>query len=475
MKTRILLTIFVACLATFTGIHFVHAQDDSLTRARAAFDTAQGLFQTEKYDEAAEQFKAAYQARPFGQFLFNIGACYEKSTNYEQALSYYKKYLESTPPEEDAKKTQERIEALTKALAEQQAGATEPSEEIGKLAKIEIQGVVVIVSEPAGFDITLDDPEGKPFAKTPWNGTISGTHTVYVSRKGYKSGERKIEPKADKFETVVFVLGEEDYLGYLDVSSNIPGASIYMDDKSIGAIAKTPWSDEVKPGKHTLWITKEGYNEYTTEIDVIPGETIKIKAELEGAEVGYLNVRGTGVEKVSVYVDGKLLCERGPCLKPLDPGKHKVSIRRGDHKSYNRTIEVQSKTEVTMRADLAKKPSRVDAIVAYMFSAAFIGGGYYLGTKSDDLQKELQAEIDAGNPPPDNSDSRFGFGSNTGKTYAVAADVGYVLGGASLLLAVYYTFRDKGKSSTGSVDIRAISFEPQISPTFSGLGLAGRF
>ena len=128
-----------------------------------------------------------------------------------------------------------------------------------------------------------------------------------------------------------------------------------------------------------------------------------------------------------------------------------------------------------MRADLAKKPSRVDAVVAYMFSAAFIGGGYYLGTKADDLEKELQAEIAAGNPPPDNNDSRFGFGSNTGKTYAVAADVGYVLGGASLLLAVYYTFRDKGKSSTGSVDIRAISFEPQISPTFSGLGLAGRF
>ncbi|MBL4635288.1 MAG: PEGA domain-containing protein, partial [Kofleriaceae bacterium] len=341
--------------------------------------------------------------------------------------------------------------------------------------KIEIQGVVVIVSEPAGFDIYLDDPEGKPFAKTPWNGTLSGTHTVYVQRKGYKSGERKIEPKADKFETIVFVLGEEDYLGYLEVTSNIPGASIYMDDKSIGAIAKTPWSDEVKPGKYTLWITKEGYSEYKTEVEIIPGETTKIKAELEGAEVGYLNVRGTGVENVSVYVDGKLLCERGPCLKPLDPGKHTVSIRRGNHKSYNRTIEIQSKTEVTMRADLAKKPSRVDAYVAYLFSAAFVGGGYYLGTKAQDLEDELRADIAAGNPPPDNNDSRFGFGSDTGKTYAIAANVGYVLGGASFLMAVYYTFRDKGKSSTGSVDIRAISFEPQITPTYSGFGLAGRF
>ncbi len=474
MKTRILLTIFVACLATFTT-SFVHAQDDALARARSAFDTAQGLFQTEKYPEAAEQFKLAYQARPFGQFLFNIGACYEKSQDYQQALDYYKKYLDSKPPETDAKNTQERIVALEKAIAEKQAGATEPSKEMENLSKIEIQGVVVIVSEPAGFDIYLDDPKGKPFAKTPWNGTLSGTHTVYVQRKGYKSGERKIEPKAEKFETVVFVLGEEDYLGYLEVSSNIPGASIYMDDKSIGAIAKTPWSDEVKPGKYTLWITKEGYSEFKTEVEIIPGETTKIKAELEGAEVGYLNVRGTGVENVSVYVDGKLLCERGPCLKPLDPGKHNVSIRRGDHKSYNRTIEIQSKTEVTMRADLAKKPSRVDAYVAYLFSAAFVGGGYYLGTKAQDLEAELRAEIAAGNPPPDNNDSRFGFSASSGKTYAIAADVGYVLGGASFLLAVYYTFRDKGKSSTGSVDIRAISFEPQITPTYSGFGLAGRF
>ncbi len=475
MKTRILLTIFVAFLAAFTGV--AQADDASLDRARAAFDEAQTLYEGEKYDEAAIKFKAAYEERNFAQFLFNIGACYEKGNDYKQALDYYEKYLEAKPPEKDAVKTKERIAALTKALEAQAAGSTAPSEEVKNLEAIEIQGVVVIETVPAGFDIFLDDPEGKPFAKSPWNGTLSGTHTIYVQRKGYKSGERQIQPKADKFETVVFVLGEEDYLGYLNVAANVPGASIYMDDKSVGAIAKTPWSDEVKPGKHTIWITKPGYSEYKVEVDVIPGETTKVKAELEGAEVGFLNVRGKNVEKVTVYLDGKVLCEKGPCIKPLSPGKYKVSIRRGNHKSYNRKIEIQSKTEITMRADLAEKPSRADAYVAYFFAAAFVGGGYYLGTKSQDLEKELQDEIDAGNPPPDSNDPRFGFSLKSGKTFAVAADVSYALGGASFLLAMYYTFRDKGRPSTGSVDIHAssITFQPQVTPTYSGVGVAGRF
>lgn len=476
MRMRAILTIFVACFSLWSGT--AQAQDESLSRARDAFDAGQDLFQAGKFTEAADKFKAAYEARPFSQFLFNIGACFEKASDYPKALDYYDRYLKTNPGKVDADKTKERIEALNKAVDQLKANGADPSkrvEAVENLGRVAIRGFVVIESEPQSASIYLDQVKGEALSKTPWNGSFDGQHVVIIERKGYKSAERTIRPDPNKMQTFVFVLGEEDYLGYLDVSSNIPGANVYIDDKSVGVKATTPWSGEIKPGKHKVWVTKEGYSEYETEVEVIAGQTHKVSADLEGAEVGYLNVRGKGVERYKIYVDGKVLCKRGPCLKPLPAGKHRVSIRRSGYRSYNQKIEVQSKTEVTMRADLAKAPSRSDAVVSYLFAAAFMGGGYFLGTKAQEIEDELAGEIAAGAPPPDSADPRLGWGLKSGKTYSVAADAAYGLGATTFLLAIYYTFRDKGVPSTGTSDIRAISLKPNINPEYAGLGLAGSF
>jgi hypothetical protein len=468
MRIKAILTILVACISLWGGT--AQAQDESLNKARDAFDSGQDLFQAGQYLEAAEKFKTAYAARPFSQFLFNIGACYEKANDYPQALDFYGQYLGANPGKDDAEKTKKRIAALTKAVDEIKAGTgdpAQPAEAVKNLSNIAIRGFVVIESEPQGASIYLDNTDGEPLAKTPWNGSFDGQHIVIIERKGNKSAEKTIRPDPNKMQTFVFVLGEEDYLGYLDVSSNIPGASIYIDDKSVGVKGTTPWSDEIKPGKHKIWVTKAGYDEYETEVDVIAGETHKVSATLEGAEVGYLNVRGKGVEQYKIYVDG-------PCLKPLAAGKHKVSIRRGGYRSYNSKIDVQSKTEVTMRAELAPSPSRSDAIISYILAGAFAGGGYYLGGKAQDIKDELDAES-ASTTPPDNNDPRLGWGLKSGKAYTVASGALYGIGATTFVLAVYYTFRDKGRPSTGSSDIRAISFEPTITPTSTGFGLAGSF
>ena len=47
--------------------------------------------------EAAAEFQAAYDERPFAQFLFNIGACHEKLLNYAKAVEFYTRYLTDEP------------------------------------------------------------------------------------------------------------------------------------------------------------------------------------------------------------------------------------------------------------------------------------------------------------------------------------------------------------------------------------------
>jgi len=452
--------------------------DDSLNQAREAFDQGQGLFEQQKFDEAATSFIKAYEARQFAAFLYNAALSYEKARNYEKAIEEYKRYLaEATGIDEGEKKEIEQriavFEAELQRRATQPAGDAgptgEPSEDVKNLTEAKIRGLVVVESRPQGAYIYLDDKKGEALGRTPWNGTLEGEHTVFLESAGYKPVEQKISAAPDKMVNLVVVLAEEDYLGWIDIRANVPGANIYIDDK-VAVFRRTPYSGNIKPGKHKIWVTKEGYDEYATEIEIIPGQTHEVRAELKGGEVGYINVRGREVEKIKLFVDGEKVCE-GPCRWPVAEGPHTIKITRAGYKTYTHAIDVRQKTEVTVRPNLAKNPSRADAIWAYVFAAAFTGGGIYLGVRANGIEDDIKADIEAGMPPPDPEDPRF----FRGKLFAIGADAAYTLGLATAAAAVYYTFRDKGRPSSATTDVSSIAINPQVSPDYAGVGMEVRW
>ena len=167
------------------------------------------------------------------------------------------------------------------------------------------------------------------------------------------------------------------------------------------------------------------------------------------------------------YVDGKVACERGPCRVPVKEGKHRVTVVRGGYKSYSTTIDVQAKTEISVRAALAKRPGRGDAVVAYVFAGLFAGGGIYLGLQAKNLQQDLEKELAEGTPPVDQDDPRF----TRGKYFAIGADAAFGVAGLVGLAAIYYTFRDKGASSTATIDVRSLALYPDLGPDHAGLAM----
>jgi tetratricopeptide (TPR) repeat protein len=460
--------------------------DAALKTAQAAFDEGQVSFLSGDFDKAADNFKKAYDARPFPQFLYNIAASYHRKgkaksdpDSYDKAVTYYKRYLDEDKQAQDRDKVEKAIgvlEAEAKRLratppptgAGSGAPPAAPSKEVQELGDAGIRGLMVIESSPQGATIYLDGKEKGPFGTTPWSGTVSGEHNITVEKRGYKVGEKRIAADPSKLTVLSFVIAEEDYLGWLEIKSNVPGADIFLDDKTVGAIGKTPYSGNFKPGKHTVWVAADGYDEFKQDIEVIAGEAAEVSASLKGAPVGYLNLRGMGIEDSKIYIDDQVLCERGPCRKPVKEGTHTISVRRPGYKPYIRRMEIQAKTETSLKIDLAKEPGRTDAIVTYVLSAGFLGGGIYLGIQSRDYKNALQAEIDSGMPPPDPNDPRF----QRGKIYAIAADAAFGLGAITALTAIYYTFRDKGAPSAATIDVRAVALTPEIGPGYAGLGMA---
>ena len=52
------------------------AQPDALQRAQALYNDATAALAAKKYDEAADAFRKAYDAKPIVDLLYNIGATY---------------------------------------------------------------------------------------------------------------------------------------------------------------------------------------------------------------------------------------------------------------------------------------------------------------------------------------------------------------------------------------------------------------
>ncbi|HVV88839.1 MAG TPA: PEGA domain-containing protein [Kofleriaceae bacterium] len=486
------------------------AQSPEWARAKAAFDQAQAAYVAGNYDDAIANFQKAYDARQSPLFLYNIGAAYQmkgkKSSDpadFDKAIDFYKRYLSEDPDatdKADVEKTVATLEEETKVLRTPPPTPPTPPDGTGtgsgsgsgsgdgsgsgsgsenvttapptpppapQIADAKVRGLVVIESEPQGANIYINGKDNGPLAQTPWSGSLEGEFSYLIEKRGYKSKEGRLPADPSHLTVLQVVLSEEDYLGWMEIKSNVPGANIYLDDKNVGAIGKTPFSGNFKPGKHKVWISADGYDEVEQDVDVIAGEAAEINAQLKGSPVGYLYVRGFGIESSRIYVDGKVACERGPCRTPVREGKHRVTVSRPGYKPYRTSIDVQAKTEISMRADLVKKPGRGDAVVAYIFAAGFAGGGIYLGRQANQLRDDLRAEIDAGDPPPDSADPRF----KRGKYYAIGADAAYGVAGILGLAAIYYTFRDKGPSSTATIDVRSLALVPDLGPDHAGLAM----
>ena len=496
MQSRVVFAVWLAiCALAFRPAY--GQSEAALKKAQAAFDQAQAEFLQGKYDEAARSFQNAYDARPFPSFLYNVAATFhtkgKKASDpvaYQKAIDAYRKYLAADPEAPDKAKVEKAIgvlEAEIKRLkpptgAGSGAGpgangagsaappAPPPSEEVKQL-EVRVRGLVVIESEPSNATIYLDDKRKGAFGTTPWSGTLEGDHKVILEKRGYMVLEKTISADPTKLFVLSGAMAPASFLGWVEITSNVPGAEIFIDDKTVGAVGKTPLSQNLPKGKHTFWISAEGYDEVRQEVDVIPNEVTPIKIQLKGAPVGRLNVTGPGIEEATISIDGKVLCERGPCLKSLVQGDHTITITRPGFKPYTKRIAVQAKTETSLRATLAPTPSRSDAIIAGVFAAGFTGAGAFLGVQANHYRDEVKRDIAAGKVPPDSNDPRL----DKGKLFAIAADATFVVAGITALTAIYYTFRDKGAPSTGLIDVRAIAIEPTIGPGYGGVSMGWRF
>ncbi|MDX2009419.1 MAG: tetratricopeptide repeat protein [Myxococcaceae bacterium] len=81
-------------------------------RARALALEGKKAFDVGDFRTAIERYEAAYRLKAAPGLLFNLGQCHRKVGALDEALSFFRRYLESNPPEAQAKATEQVIAEL---------------------------------------------------------------------------------------------------------------------------------------------------------------------------------------------------------------------------------------------------------------------------------------------------------------------------------------------------------------------------
>lgn len=145
-------------------------------------------------------------------------------------------------------------------------------------------GAFVVTSDPPGASVYLDEQykgtteTGRPLELT---GVRPGTHEVYLSIRNYEDYSTNVTVKAGEIIPVLAQMSPspmpQDY-GKLILDTEPGGAEIFIDEQFRGVTPAT--IDPVSSGNHTYRLSLEGYQNYSSSLELIPGQVLQINTVL---------------------------------------------------------------------------------------------------------------------------------------------------------------------------------------------------
>jgi hypothetical protein len=102
------------------------AHANATARARAHFDAGSRLYQQGHYDQALDELTAGYNLDPRPEFLYSLGQVQRRRGHCSEALTFYRRYLETGLPRARAAAVLVQVDRC-RAELERQAAPPEPS------------------------------------------------------------------------------------------------------------------------------------------------------------------------------------------------------------------------------------------------------------------------------------------------------------------------------------------------------------
>lgn len=140
----------------------------------------------------------------------------------------------------------------------------------------------------------------------------------------------------------------------LSISSDPPGAAIYLDRKDLGVRGQTPRRIAVTPGAHKIILELPGHEPAEISIpEVKVGGEQPAKANLT-AIVGTVRIEGDPFIEARVDAPEGPLAAKGASKLPLTPGRHTLYFSADGYEPTEMTLEVTRNAETVVRPRLKR-------------------------------------------------------------------------------------------------------------------------
>lgn len=181
-------------------------------------------------------------------------------------------------------------------------------------------------------------------------------YTVGTSKSGYEDDSEYVSVEAGETKIVYLILKEEKSSLSVTVKdqkeNRLEDISIYVDGSAKGV---TDHNGEytisnISPGKHTIEIEKENYEQYTKTVELSSGESknISVTLNLKRAELSI-----SSNPSASVYINENYKGDTPVNIK-LDPGDYTIEIKKDKYNPYITAIELSPGKTKSMYVTLHK-------------------------------------------------------------------------------------------------------------------------
>lgn len=145
-------------------------------------------------------------------------------------------------------------------------------------------GALVITADLPGASVYLNNQfmgttqTGRPLELT---GLTPGTYEVYISIRNYEDYKTTVQVGSGDVIPVSAHLNPSPMpcdMGKLMINTEPSGAEIFVDAVFVGVTPAT--IDDVSSGPHQYRLVLMGYNEYESEFELIPGQSLQINTNL---------------------------------------------------------------------------------------------------------------------------------------------------------------------------------------------------
>jgi hypothetical protein len=234
-------------------------------------------------------------------------------------------------------------------------------------APVVIPGQLALDSTPQGAQVQIDgasDPSWvTPFVLT---NIQPGQHTITVSKSGYATDTRTVSITSANRATSQIHLAQ--LVATLVVKSDPPGASVYVDGRSMNA--KTPAQVSVDKGQHLVLVRLSGYLDETMNGQFTLGQTLNFSPTLQplgnvdsiktvGGKMSRLfGGKGQpGQATISIHtqpkgaqvaVNQRMLDKPAPVDVMVDPGNYVVDITLSGYAPIHKVITATKSGKVVI-------------------------------------------------------------------------------------------------------------------------------